>query len=58
MYREYMQIAPEIGRVESFKEVFPWLGRHTGEGSFDTEDIERTKPRGMAEDIDKIKFTG
>ena len=32
--RNYPQLAPEVGSVSTFKEVFPWLGEYTGEGSF------------------------
>ncbi len=40
----FYELAPEIGQVETFGEVFPWLGRYTGEGSFDTNDPARYKP--------------
>ena len=53
---EYMELAKEIGNLERFKDVFPWLGRYTGEGSFDTDDPERSVPKsGLAEDVRKMK---
>ena len=41
----FYELAPEIGRVDKFSQVFPWLGKYTGEGSFDTEDVEKTTPK-------------
>ena len=41
----FYELAPEIGRVDKFNRIFPWLGQYTGEGSFDTEDVERSTPK-------------
>jgi len=41
----YYILANEIGRVDTYAEVFPWLGKYTGEGSFDTEDVNQITPR-------------
>ena len=53
--REYPQLAPEVGRVESYKEAFPWLGKYTGEGSFEAGNPERTtaKPMGGTRKIEE-----
>lgn len=32
---EYPELAPEVGVVGAYREVYPWLGRFTGEGSFE-----------------------
>ena len=55
--KEYPQLAPEIGKVDVFKEVFPWLGEFTGEGSFVVGDPVHSKPlplggRRVQEDFD------
>lgn len=42
----FYELAPEIGRVDKFSDVFPWLGRYTGEGSFDRDNVEQTLPKG------------
>lgn len=47
--REYPQLAPEVGVVETFREVFPWLGKYTGEGSFVAGDPGQTKPLAVGE---------
>ena len=41
----FYELAPELGKVDKFAGVFSWLGRYTGEGSFDTEDVERETPK-------------
>lgn len=55
--REYPQLAPEIGKVGAFREVFPWLGEFTSEGSFVAGDPAHGKPlplggRRVQEDFD------
>lgn len=42
--REYPQLAPEVGSVGTFREVFPWLGEYTGEGSFVVGDPGQSAP--------------
>jgi len=45
--REYLELAPEVGRVENYREIFPWLGQHTGEGSFELGDPDRVTAKPM-----------
>ena len=46
--RGFPELAPEIGRVDVYRKVFPWLGQYTGEGSFDVGNPEQmeAKPLG------------
>lgn len=32
---QFFELAPEVGRVKAQKDIFPWLGQFTGEGSFE-----------------------
>lgn len=45
--REWPELAPEIGRVGVYKDVFPWLGKYTGEGSFEMGNPERIEAKPM-----------
>lgn len=38
--KEFMELAPEVGRVSSFNQAYPWLGQYTGEGSFEKDNPE------------------
>lgn len=42
---EFPEFAREIGRVQRQTDVFPWLGKYTGEGSFELGNPDLTKPR-------------
>jgi len=55
--RNFIELAPEIGRVDSFREAFPWLGQFTGEGSFELGNPERTeaKPVGGSRKIQETR---
>lgn len=43
---EFVELAPEVGRVQAQKDVFPWLGRFTGEGSFELGNPEKMTHNG------------
>jgi hypothetical protein len=50
--REYIELAPEVGRVGVYREVFPWLGKFTGEGSFEFGNPDRvTAKNGKVEEV-------
>lgn len=42
----FYELASEIGRVNRFSDIFPWLGKYTGEGSFDRDNVEQVMPKG------------
>lgn len=52
---QYPQLAPEIGRIDTFKEAFPWLGEYTGEGSFElgNPSLLTAKPMGGNQKIEE-----
>ena len=43
--KEFIELAPEVGRVSSYREAFPWLGEYTGEGSFEVGVPGRAEPK-------------
>jgi hypothetical protein len=43
--QQYAELAPEVAVVQTFKEVYPWLGEHTGEGSFERGDPEKKEAK-------------
>lgn len=53
--KQFIELAPEIGRIQSFKEAFPWLGQYTGEGSFEKGDPGRVtaKPMGGSKGVEE-----
>jgi len=58
--REFLELAPEVGRVQVFREVFPWLGEYTGEGSFEKGDPQLTaaKPMGGSPKTEGTRLRG
>jgi len=49
---DFPEFAPEVGVVDVYREVFPWLGKYTGEGSFEVGNPDRVKPKGLSESDD------
>lgn len=43
--REFPEFAPEVGLVGSYREVYPWLGKFTGEGSFEIGNPDRVEAK-------------
>lgn len=39
--KEFMELATEIGRVDTYAQIYPWLGQYTGEGSFENGNPEK-----------------
>jgi hypothetical protein len=54
--RSFIELAPEIGRVSVYREVFPWLGAYTGEGSFvlGHPELMEPKPMGRSKQVEEI----
>jgi hypothetical protein len=42
---EYPQFAPRVGMVQTHREIYPWLGKFTGEGSFERGNPDLVKPK-------------
>jgi hypothetical protein len=53
--KEFIELAPEVGRVKAYKEVFPWLGVFTGEGSFELGNLGRREPKSMGKKVQEVK---
>lgn len=54
--KEWIQLAPEIGRVDTFGQVYPFLGEYTEEGSFEKGEpaVAQAKPLGGARKDSKL----
>jgi len=53
--KQFIELAPEVGRVDTFNQVFPWIGQYTGEGSFEkgVPDRVTAKPMGGSRKVEE-----
>lgn len=42
---DFPQLAPQVGVVGTYGEVYPWLGKFTGEGSFELGNPNRIRAK-------------